>query len=183
MCFGLNAWHFIIWQTMGYVISYSSNVNFSNWYSCNPDLTIFCFCFQYLFVYIVVSGGESQNRFTFYWKSYFFRNICLCSGCYTISFFLVSGWYAISMFSILVATVKKLIIVMLYFTIESIFSKWKCFFFIIYLYFCIWLLGSDDDVIPEADENGEPEVEEEEEEYYDDLYCVACNRAFKTDKA
>ena len=26
-------------------------------------------------------------------------------------------------------------------------------------------------------------VEEEEEEMYDELFCVACNRAFKSDKA
>ena len=25
--------------------------------------------------------------------------------------------------------------------------------------------------------------DEEEEEYYDDLFCVACNKAFKSDKA
>ena len=77
----------------------------------------------------------------------------------------------------LVAMVSKIEFhdICLYFCIRLL-----CFFNIC---FCIWLLGSDDDVIPEADENGEPEEELQEEEYYDDLYCVACNRAFKTDKA
>lgn len=35
----------------------------------------------------------------------------------------------------------------------------------------------------EVGSNEDEEVEEEEEIYYDDLFCVACNRAFKSDKS